>query len=299
MTIASSSFDAGAEPTNAREGGVERNARDQLIEEKYAAWVSTLSPERQAWELTLQKRLGGTFGGYYLPVYKQERVGGAPTAWDYVEDDPRLPRTLIIGDSISRGYTLRVRAALVGKANVHRAPENCGAAANGVERMDDWLRNEKWDVIHFNFGLHDGKTLADIYERQLREIVARLKKTGAQLVWATTTPRPADSKEGPLMVEADAQLRAIAAQIMDENRIAVDDLFQTVTPWLAEVQNPKDVHFNDQGYEILGKAVAESIEIALAAGSGAKSRSSSNTALRSLRLEMAVDRGYLSQAADH
>ena len=35
-------------------------------------------------------------------------------------DDPTLPRVLIIGDSISIGYTPRVRRLLEGKANVHR-----------------------------------------------------------------------------------------------------------------------------------------------------------------------------------
>lgn len=39
------------------------------------------------------------------------------SAWDYVEDDPKLPRVLIIGDSISRAYTVPVRSALAGKAN--------------------------------------------------------------------------------------------------------------------------------------------------------------------------------------
>ena len=42
-----------------------------------------------------------------------------------VVDDPALPRVLIIGDSISIGYTLPLRAALDGIANVHRPPTNC------------------------------------------------------------------------------------------------------------------------------------------------------------------------------
>jgi hypothetical protein len=39
---------------------------------------------------------------------------------DPINDDPALPRVLLIGDSISMGYTLPVRTALKGKANVHR-----------------------------------------------------------------------------------------------------------------------------------------------------------------------------------
>jgi hypothetical protein len=76
-----------------------------------------------------------------------------------VADTPGLRRVLLIGDSISMGYTLGVRSGLAGRANVHRPPENCGDTARGVSSIDKWLGSGKWDVIHFNFGLHDLKYL--------------------------------------------------------------------------------------------------------------------------------------------
>src|SRR5688572_30198710 len=74
-----------------------------------------------------------------------------------VVDDPRLPRVLIIGDSISVGYTVPTRELLKGVANVHRIPENSLDTKNGVARVKTWLGVKKWDVIHFNWGLHDIK----------------------------------------------------------------------------------------------------------------------------------------------
>ncbi len=57
------------------------------------------------------------------------------------------------------GYTLpRARAARRPRHNVHRPPENCGDSARGVASLDKWLGAGKWDVIHFNFGLHDRNT---------------------------------------------------------------------------------------------------------------------------------------------
>src|SRR5210317_353944 len=53
-----------------------------------------------------------------------------------IEDDPDLPRVLIIGDSISMGYTLHTRAMLKGVANLHRPPINCGDTARGLEQLD-------------------------------------------------------------------------------------------------------------------------------------------------------------------
>ena len=76
-------------------------------------------------------------------------------ALQQIEDDPKLPRVLLVGDSISMGYTLPVRALLTGKANVHRPPTNCSSTASGLKNLDAWLGPGKWDVIHFNFGLHD------------------------------------------------------------------------------------------------------------------------------------------------
>ncbi len=74
-----------------------------------------------------------------------------------IKDAPGLPRVLLIGDSISIGYTVPTRAALKGKANVHRIPTNGGPTIRGVEQIDKWLGDGEWDVIHFNWGLHDLK----------------------------------------------------------------------------------------------------------------------------------------------
>lgn len=152
---------------------------------------------------------------------------------------------------------------MAGKANVHRAPENCGPVANGLKKLDVWLGEGKWDVIHFNFGIHDRKTAPADYEKRLDEFTARLQKTGAKVIWASTTPVPPDTKDGPQASAAIEERNAIAAKVMRARGAAVDDLFSFVTPHLAEVQNPKDVHFTAAGYKLLGGKAAEEILKAL------------------------------------
>ena len=228
----------------------------KVLDEKFQAWKGTLSPEQQAWERTLEASLGS----FYLPIYKRAKVAGRVTAWDYVKDDPALPRVLLIGDSISRGYTIPVRHALAGKVNVHRAPENCGPTARGLKQLDVWLGDGRWRVIHFNFGIHDRKTPSADYEQRLQAIVTRLKQTGAKLVWASSTPLPnAKGLDDRDIVERNA----IAARVMRQHNIAIDDLYTYITPYLAEHQNPQDCHFKGPGYELLGKKVAEAILAAL------------------------------------
>src|SRR5690348_9575868 len=53
-----------------------------------------------------------------------------------VPDDPKLPRVLLIGDSISMEYTIPVRRLLEGRANVHRVPENGGPTLTGLAKID-------------------------------------------------------------------------------------------------------------------------------------------------------------------
>jgi lysophospholipase L1-like esterase len=195
-----------------------------------------------------------------------------------VADRPELPRVLLIGDSISIGYTLPVRALLRDVANVHRPPENCASTLRGLERLENWLGETKWDAIHFNFGLHDsfiedGKHPVPLeeYERNLRRIVARLREAGAKLIWASTTPiagevllRPRAAKPVHDFYARDIYLyNAAAARVMEENGVQVNDLYRYALPRLAEIQNPGDVHFNAGGSDQLAAQAATAIRKAL------------------------------------
>ncbi len=200
-----------------------------------------------------------------------------------VDEQTGLPRVLLIGDSISMGYTIPVRDLLKGKANVLRPLTNCGPTTRGIESLDSWLGDKKWDVIHFNWGLHDlvyfaadGKTRAEPtatearpqvplaqYEKNLRELVSRLEKTGATLIWCSTTPVPEGS--AGRVADESVKYNEVAARIMREHNIATDDLHAFTLPKLKEIQLPKNVHFTPDGSKVLAQQVANSIQAALIA----------------------------------
>lgn len=250
-----------AEPTNAAEAAAKaqaaekKAAREAAVAAKYAAWVATLPADHQAWERVLQANLGS----FYLPGHQADKVAGKANAWDFVRDDPRLPRVLIIGDSVSRGYTLATRAALAGQANVHRAPENCGGTSRGLSKLDVWLGDGRWDVIHFNFGIHDrGTPIAD-YVKRLEQLVARLQRTGAKLIWASTTPIPDDPAQKQTAASIVERNQA-AAEVMKRQGIPVTDLFTAISPQVGELRlPPPNVHFKESGYDFLGQRVAAGI----------------------------------------
>ncbi len=188
-----------------------------------------------------------------------------------IVDTPGLPRVLLIGDSVSMGYTLPTRELLKGRVNLHRVPANAGGTTLGLSKLDAWLGTSKWDVIHFNFGLHDAKlppegvrhAPPDAYEANLRELVARLQSTGARLIWADT-PVPNGGNLAPnRRFGSIDQYNAIARRVMQENKIAINNLPAAVNDRIGELQKPNDVHFTDEGSKVLAKAVAAAIELSL------------------------------------
>ncbi len=186
-------------------------------------------------------------------------------------DSQRRPRVLIIGDSISIGYTRPVIALLRDEADVSRIPGNAAHTWNGLEKLDAWLAAGTWDVIHFNWGLHDLKHLkgdqldlagkrvstAQEYEANLTKLVTRLRATGARLIWASTTPIP-HGAAGRIQGQ-EIEFNDIARKVMDAHGVTVNDLHACVLPHLAEYQQPRNVHFTAAGSDFLARKVARSI----------------------------------------
>ncbi len=218
--------------------------------------------------------IGGLAGGWALHAQSGAREPGAASvdpALLAIDDVAGLPRVLLIGDSISIGYTLFVREMLKGKANVHRIPTNGGPTPKGIEHIDSWLGKGQWDVIHFNWGLHDLKFMFDDqpqvdlaqYERNLARLVARMRQTGARLIWASTTPVPS-LKVSPKRIPDDVlRYNEAAARVMKRQGVAVNDLYSLAKKRLAEIQRPDNVHFTDAGSRVLAGQVAAAVLAAL------------------------------------
>lgn len=186
-------------------------------------------------------------------------------------EDPALPDVLLIGNSISIGYTPGVRELLEGVTTVHRPPMNCAHSGRGIEHIETWLGERRWDVIHVNWGLHDIKRMSDgraqieahVYRENLERLLDRLLLTGATVIWASTTPVP-DGELTPPRREADVEeYNAIAAELAAQRGVAVDDLHALLTGRLAELQRPADVHFLPEGAAVLARQVARAVRAAL------------------------------------
>ncbi len=179
-----------------------------------------------------------------------------------------LPRVLLIGDSITRGYGKQVEALLKGKAYVGRmaTSKSLGDPAL-LDEVALILKEQSFDVIHFNNGMHgDGYNEAE-YAAALPDLISTLHRHAphAKLIWASTT----DVRRKNQLEQADPKTERVvarnraAAAIVAKSGIPVDDLFAVVDGH-PEFHAQDGVHFNEQGYAALAARVAKSIEPLLA-----------------------------------
>lgn len=159
-----------------------------------------------------------------------------------------LPRILIIGDVIYQEPAATISKELKGRVEVVRPVLNSHEVLNSttaLANLDFLLGTGKWDLIHFNVGLGDliyrapgmksfrvmpiasgGVRTTDpkLYESNLRELVKRLKATGAKLVWASTTPIRT-STTNVFSLGSEIEYNSIAAKIMTEHGIPLNDMY--------------------------------------------------------------------------
>lgn len=233
---------------------------------------------KKLWMITVAAVLCGTgFGAeFYTP--KQD-VDGMKALTNV---QANLPDVLIIGDSISIGYTVPVRDALQGTANVFRPGTNCGDTRKGLEQLDAWLGDRKWAVIHFNWGLHDlayrspkvrldkvnGAQSVPIeqYKENLEKLVVRLKQTGAVLIWASTTRVP-ENEPGRIPGD-EIKYNAAAAEIMKRHGVQINDLHALTAGFSTELsagagKGAGNVHYTKEGSGLLARQVSWVIRKAL------------------------------------
>ena len=196
-----------------------------------------------------------------------------------VKEDPKLPRVLLIGDSITMGYTQPLREMLKSKANVQHPTENCGASRRILGQLDQYLGKKHWDVIQLNCGIHDltyldtaGKVAGpkvggkpqvplDEYRSNLEKILARLKKTGATVIWCTTTPM---NHPDVYRIPADVdRYNDVAKDVMVRNGIRINDLNRQLVAAGTPKWTKEGVHFTPDGYHELATFAAPIIEAAL------------------------------------
>lgn len=195
--------------------------------------------------------------------------------WLTISFVDKKPKILIIGDSISIGYTPYVKAALADSAIIEHNVGNAQHTGNGLQHIKEWLGDEDWDIIQFNWGLWDlcyrhpdskeyghrdkinGKVTYTVeeYASNLDSIATLIKqKTHAKLIFVTTTYVP---KNEPGRYESEVQKYNNAAkQVMKKHAVIVNDIYDASIPIHNKYGlGSNNVHYKEEGYKKLGKLI--------------------------------------------
>lgn len=183
--------------------------------------------------------------------------------WVTNADKDNLPRVLLVGDSITRGYFSAVEKHLAGKASCARlTTSKCVSDPTFNDDLLLLLKQYNFSVIHFNNGLHGWGYTEDQYGNGLSKTVTAVKKhaSDTKLIWATTTPvrERSDLKTFAERTDRVKVRNKLAAEIMMANGVSTNNLFELVKGH-ADWQSTDGVHFNAKGNEALAKQVAESV----------------------------------------
>jgi len=180
-------------------------------------------------------------------------------AWMPHMNDHDLPRVLLIGDSITRGYYAAVEENLRGKAYVARITTSKAIGDPALlAEIATFLNQAQFDAVHFNIGMHGWAYTEEEYRQGLPSLIATIRKgaPGAKLIWASTTPIRKDRDGGASNDRILARNR-IAEEYAAAEGIPVDDLHGLMSP-RADLHSD-DVHFNKEGSALLAAQVAREI----------------------------------------
>lgn len=178
-------------------------------------------------------------------------------------NDHALPRVLLIGDSITRGYGKQVESNLKEKAYVARlaTSKSLGDPAL-IDQLALVLREQSFDIIHFNNGMHGDAYSDESYAAAMPEALATLRRYAprARVIWCTTTDVRERNNLERVEPKTERMLRRnqLAIAFAKREDIPVDDLFSIVRDH-PEYHAPDGVHFNDKGYSVLAAQVTAAL----------------------------------------
>lgn len=201
-----------------------------------------------------------------LPSCQQENSGN-PIQKEIVEtnvcsmdDSNGKPGILIVGDSVSTGYTSRLKRQFPSNQVIHNSC-NARNTRNGIENINEWASHlNQWEICTINHGLHDihpaYRVEVDEYLSNLEYEIDVLGGYCKKIIFVTTTivddSFPTNRNPSDVDIYNDE-----AVNLMDNLNIPVCDLNQFS---YSQIDNLYDaVHYNSDGYDELADYVGDCI----------------------------------------
>jgi len=195
----------------------------------------------------------------------REKIEWCNIRWENTTD-PELPRVLLIGDSITLGYSGHVKKLLAGKANVDVLATSKAIDDPAFLKETAYvLEGYTHAVVHFNNGLHGWHVSNAAYAKCMAAYVKEVQRLApnAKLLWASTTPVPSKRKGAKLDKKRNGTVLArnkAAGQVMEEMGIPINDIYGLMVGDLEQLTASKgNVHYGEKGKAMQAQAVADAV----------------------------------------
>ena len=171
-----------------------------------------------------------------------------------------LPRILLIGDSITEGYSYVVREKLKGRYYV-----DCFATSYAVDSeiyqtlVNAYVKDNDYQIIHYNHGLHGKYMTAKEYQEGVERCLKGIK---SKIILALTTET---LTEGNVSVDESwkdkiEQRNQVLRSLAIKGGHGLNDLYSLSKKIALEFRDTDGVHFTQEGYKLLAEQVVKSIK---------------------------------------
>lgn len=180
-------------------------------------------------------------------------------SWLDNTDKSDKKRILLIGDSICNGYQEMVRDLLSNEFYVDYLATSHSVDSDFYRAMVGGIaKDSRYDLIHYNFGLHgfhmDKEAYCESYEIMLKTL---MEAAPVSLALSTIVYEPGNAKLDDRQTGAAKERNEVVLALAKQYGLDVDDLWTVSCQIPMEGRSDDGIHYEDAGWELLAKAVAD------------------------------------------
>lgn len=180
-----------------------------------------------------------------------------------------MKRVLLLGDSIRMGYDDLIRDMLKDECEVVYEEDNGRFSSYTLWQANQCFKTYgRFDLVHWNNGYWDMNVEAPMTEAMhtveeyvhfLGRIIHEIRRNGAKIVFATTTPVPEkgtslDNTGTGMEISYDnnwvEQYNTAAKKLMEQEHVPVNDLYALMLTRKDYYKCSDGLHLTEEGYRL-------------------------------------------------
>ncbi len=181
-------------------------------------------------------------------------------SWSDCATKNNLPRILLIGDSITEGYSTIVREILSGQCYVDYFATSYAVDSKIYQTLvSAFINDNTYEIIHYNHGLHGKNMSAKNYLEGVKKCLNNIK---CKIILALTTEVLNEDNIGVDETWKDKikERNEALKNISIEYGCSITDLYTLSKKISSEFREKDGVHFTKNGYKLLAEQVVKNIK---------------------------------------